>query len=252
MSDGSGTPLRSVAFAELDASVWGTAWSPAPGQEGVAAVGSDRQSGAAGATLRGGADDAEWLLEGDGVELTVSPAGAAVATGIGAGFDQLCRVRGRASLGGAERDIDCMGRRGGHGDGVKLDKFDSVRDVSAWFAPGDGIAVVALRPHKSRGQDSDLLEAAVLGVGGSESTSPVEDPRMSTTYTGSGQPLRAAFELWLAGEEEGNQYPRRAVGEAAGPGASARCGDFDVLARPFRWHSRGQKGAGVYLLAQRA
>ena len=175
MSDGSSTPLRTVAFAELDASVWGAAWSPAPDREGFVAVGGGESSGAASARLSAGDDDAEWLLRGAGVELTVSAASAAVATGIGSGFDQLCRVRGRASVDGAEREIDCIGRRGGHGDGVKLDKFDSVRDVSAWFAPADGLAVVALRPRKSRGQDSDLLEVAVLDP---QKKSPVEDPRM--------------------------------------------------------------------------
>jgi hypothetical protein len=171
-----------------------------------------------------------------------------VSTGIGSGFDQLCRVRGRAGIDGTEREIDCLGRRGSHGDGIKLEKFDSVRDVSAWFGPVDGLAVVALRPRKARGQDSDLLEVAVLDP---EATSPVEDPRMSTTYTSAGQPLRAGFELWLAGEEEDSQYPRRAAGEAAGPGASARCGGLHVLAQPFRWHSRGRDGAGLYLLARR-
>lgn len=249
MSDGSSTRLRTVAFAELDASVWGAAWSPALDRESFVAVGGGERSGAASARLSAGDDDAEWLLQGAGVELTVSPASAAVATGLGSGFDQLCRVQGRASVDGAEREIDCIGRRGGHGDGVKLDKFNSIRDVSAWFAPADGLAVVALRPRKSRGQDADLVEVAVLDP---QNTSPVEDPRMSTTYTSSGQPLRAGLELWLAGEEEDSQYPRRAAGEAAGLGASARCGDFDVLAQPFRWHSRGQAGAGVYLLAQRA
>ena len=248
MSDGASTPLRTVAFGELDASVWGAAWTPGPDQNGFVAVGDGERSGAAGATLRAGADDAEWLIEGDGVELTASPVSAAVATGIGSGFDQLCRVHGRASVDGAEREIDCIGRRGGHGDGVKLDKFDAVRDVSAWFAPEDGLAVVALRPRKSRGQDSDLLEVAVLDP---ETTSAVQDPRLSTTYSISGQPLRAGFELWLAGDVEDRQFPRRAAGEAVGVGASSRCGGFDVLAQPFRWRSRGREGAGVYLLAQR-
>jgi hypothetical protein len=248
LSDDPATPLRTVAFAELDASVWGAAWSRAPDDEGFTVLGGGGHSKTASAVLRAGADDAEWLLEGDCVELTVAPASSAVATGIGSGFDQLCQVRGRASIDGADREIDCIGRRGGHGDGIKLDKFDSVRDVSAWFAPTDGLAVMAMRPRKSRGQDSDLVEAAVLDP---EVTSSVEDPRMSTTYTSAGQPLRAGFELWLAGEDEGTQFPRRAAGEAAGPGASARWGDFDILAAPFRWHSRGRDGAGVYLLARR-
>ena len=249
MSDGAATPLRTVAFAELDASVWGVAWTPGPEEHSFVAVGGGERSGAASATLQAGGASEQWLLAGEAVEVTVSPASAAVATGIGSGFDQLCRVHGRASVDGAERDIDCIGRRGGHGHGVKLDKFDSIRDVSAWFAPEDGLAVVALRPRKSRGQDSDLLEVAVLDP---ETSSPVEDPRLSTTYATSGRPLRAGFELWLTGDDEDSQLPRRATGEAVGSGARSSCGGFDVLAQPFRFHSRGRPGAGVYLLAQRA
>jgi hypothetical protein len=236
LSDGSSTPLRTVAFAELDASVWGAAWSAAPDREGFMAVGGGERSGAASARLNAGDDDAEWLLQGADVELTVSPAGAAVATGIGSGFDQLCRVHGRAGVDGAEREIDCIGRRGGHGDGVKLDKFDSIRDVSAWFAPADGVAVVALRPRKARGQDSDLLEVAVLDPA---TTSPVEDPRLSTTYTTSGQPLRVGLELWLAGDDEDSQYRAARRGRQR---ASARA---PGAATSTSWPSRFAGAVGV-------
>jgi hypothetical protein len=248
LTDGASPPLRTIAFAELDASLWGAAWTRPGQQPGFVAVGGGERSGATSGSLRASDDDGEWLLQAENLELTISPAAAAVATGLGAGFDQLCRVRGSANVEGAEREIDCIGRRGGHGDGVKLDKFESIRDVSAWFGEADGLALVALRPRKSRGQDSDLVEVAVLD---SQATPPVADPRLSTTYTGSGQPLRASFELWLGGNDD-EQYPRRAAGQAVGPGAVSRSGEFIVLAQPFRWHSRGRDGAGVYLLARRA
>src|SRR6185312_15112343 len=80
LSDGSSTLLRTVAFAELDASVWGAAWSSTPDREGFVAVGGGERSGAASARLSAADDDAEWLLQGADVELTVSPASAAVAT----------------------------------------------------------------------------------------------------------------------------------------------------------------------------
>jgi hypothetical protein len=248
---GTARPLRTVAFAALDASVWGVAWVAAPEQRSFVALGAGERSGTAAAALHGHGDGDEWRLDGPGVELSASPTGAAVAAagaGDGSSFDQLCRVRGRVVLDGSERELDCMGRRGAHGHGVKLDRFESVRDVSAWFAPSDGLALVALRPRKSRGQDSDLVEVAVLDP---EATAPVTDPRLSTTYTAGGQPLRAGVELWL-GDEEEEQHPRRATGEAVGAGAGAKIDGFEVRAQPFRWHSRGRDGAGVYLLARRA
>jgi hypothetical protein len=82
----------------------------------------------------------------------------------------------------------------------------------------------------------------------SDAPHAINDPRLSTTYTAAGRPLRAGVELWL-GDDEDQQYSRRALGEAAGPGATGRAGRFEVRAQPFRWQSRGRDGAGVYLLA---
>jgi hypothetical protein len=246
VSAGTSTPLRTVAFAELDLSVWGVAWMPAAERLRFLALGAGDRCDTLAATLEGDRADDDWRLEGAGVRLTATPTCAA-APSAGTGFDQLCRVHGQVVLAGAEREIDCIGRRGAHGDGVKLDKFESFRDVSAWFEPDDGLAVVALRPNRSGGQDSDLVDAAVLDP---QTTAPVTDPRLSTTYTAAGQPLRAGLELWL-GDDEEEQYPRRAAGEAVGAGAAAQIDGFDVRAQPFRWHSRGRDGAGVYLLARR-
>jgi hypothetical protein len=269
MNDRGSTSLRTLAFGELDLSVWGAAWirgsatfstptsstptsaaSVAPtGQERFVALGAGDRTIVAAALLHDGGESEDWRLEGDGVELTISATGAAVA-GSGAdgpsGFHQLCRVHGRVRLDGTGREIDCIGRRGGYPDGVVAERLDSVRDVSAWFEAADGLAVVALRPGKSRGQETDLVTAVVFG---SDVPHTITDPRLSTTYTASGQPLRAGVELWL-GDDEEQQYPRRALGEAVGAGATGRVGRFEVLAQPFRWQSRGREGAGVYLLAR--
>jgi hypothetical protein len=131
---------------------------------------------------------------------------------------------------------------------VNLDRFESVRDVSAWFEPADGLALVAMRPRKARGQDSDLITAVLLDP---EKPPAIVDPRLSTTYTAEGRPVRAGVELWL-GEEEEEQYARRVTGEAIGEGAAAVIHRFEVRAQPFRWHSRGRDGAGLYVLARRA
>jgi hypothetical protein len=154
-------------------------------------------------------------------------------------------VRGRLTLNGVEREVDCLGRRSERT--AELDEVDSLRDVSAWFEPDEAMAVVALRPPRARGHDADAITAAVLGP---ESTGAVADPRFSTTYDRAGAPIRSSFELWLGQAED--EYPRRAAGEAIGPRASHRYGGIDVQASLFRWHSRAREGAGVYILARRA
>jgi hypothetical protein len=242
--------FRTLAFGATDMSFWGAAWMHGPGPEVFVGVGAGDRAITAVAALYDGGESEDWRLEGHGIELTASLTGSDVAPSRAdpaSGFDQLCRVHGRMLLDGTEREIDCIGRRGVYAEGSDVERLESVRDVSAWFEPADGLALVALRPRKSRGQDSDLVTAVVLD---SDAPHTVDDPRLSTTYTASGQPLRAGVELWLGDDDEQQQHPRRALGEAAGAGASGSVGRFEVLAQPFRWQSRGRDGAGVYLLAR--
>ncbi len=78
------------------------------------------------------------------------------------------------------------------------------------------------------------------------------DPRLSTTYRADGSPSRAGVELWLdVGGETQEQYPRRAAGEALAAGVAAASDGLNVEAHALRWHSRGQEGTGVYVLARR-
>jgi hypothetical protein len=122
--------------------------------------------------------------------------------------------------------------------------------VCAWFDPAHGLSVVALRPRKARGQDADVLSAVALEP---EGPLAIEDPRLSTTYAGDGRPLRVSLELWVsAGDDDEEQYPRRASGETLGVAATGRLGRFDVLAQFVRWDSRDGDGAGVYVLAQQS
>jgi hypothetical protein len=110
------------------------------------------------------------------------------------------------------------------------------------------MALTSFRPRKAKAHDRDLLAAAVITPDGSAA---VEDSRLSTTYSEGGWPVRAGLELWLDGEEPEQQYPRRASGEATGVQAEALAEGLELRARPFRWHSRGRDGAGMYLLARR-
>jgi hypothetical protein len=253
------TPLRTLAFGDL--TVWGTAWVAEPGGGALAALGPLGTAGAgAEVTVLPDIDlsdsdarpSGEWRLEGYGVTLLVSSAGVLVDVHAAEddieGWDQLCRVSGRFDRGGQTHEVDCLGLRSSWSDAVDLGKFESIRAVSAWFEPDEGMSVTAFRPRKTKAHDGDALAAAVITADGSPA---VEDPRLSTTYAGEGWPARAGLELWVSGNEPDQQFPRRASGEALGARAQARAGEHEIWAEPFRWHSRGREGAGVYLLARR-
>jgi hypothetical protein len=253
---------RTVAFGELSSGLWGVAWSPAADAPAEVAVGAGPNAEVLTATLTGAGED-EWRLESDRIELRLSPSAAATVVGgspdaVVEGFDQLCRASGRLTLAGGEREVSCLGSRSTRDGALDLERFESFRHVSAWFEPGDGLALIALRPRKSRGQESDLISASVL-----EQREPpvlVTEPRLSTTYTAAGVPSRAGLELWVEAEvtadseengERAAELPRRAAGEAIGAGVDWRGGGFELQAVPLVWHSRGRDGAGIYLLGRR-
>jgi hypothetical protein len=242
LTESAQSPLRIVAFGDLDAGVWGAAIG-AGAPVFVASIGHRHLGGAA--TIAGTEGDDAWSLSAEALELTISPAGERVS-GLGIdGFDQLCRVTGR--LAGEEANVDCLGRRGERDVDDPRD-FDSVRDVSIWFAVDDGLAVTAARRRKAKGHDRDLTVAAILETAEAPA---VEEPRLSTTYDADGTPARVGVELWLP-EHNGEQpFPRRAAGEAAGASVSASGEEGELTARPMRCHSRGNDGTGVYVLLQR-
>jgi len=72
----------------------------------------------------------------------------------------------------------------------------------------------------------------------------------ATLLAAGGLPERASLELWL-GDEQSEQLPHRAAGEAIGPALESRQDGFDLRTVPFRWRSYGREGAEAYLLARR-
>jgi hypothetical protein len=241
--------MRTLAFGDLGARVWGAAWGAGQGDPEFVCVGARDAVDVLPARVEGGGAGAPWRVVGDGTSLTITSVADAVTVlgpdGEAAGFEQLCLAEGRFTVDGAPHEVRCIARRGERS--APLDGLDSLRDVSALFEPADGLALVSLRPRKGRGHDRDAVTAAVLDT---EASGAVADPRFSTTYGADGRPIRASFELWL-GEAE-DEYPRRAAGEALGPHASAVEGGLDVQASLFRWGSRGREGPGVYIVARPA
>lgn len=244
--------IRAVAFGELEIGIWGVAGSSPAGS--VSSLGDDFQ-------LDSGAPAEDSLLAAGGLELRFTPTSDAVpflpsSPGI-EGHVQLCEVQGAVRVGGAEREIECVGMR------VELTPpsadLASARLAAAWLGPELGTAVVALRPTRARGHESDLVACAFVDDG---HALEIEDPRLSTTYTEAGVPLRAGLELWPVeppedeaadGEEQDDErpayYPRRLAGESTQDASRLVLPAATLRAELFRWRTRGREGAGVYVIA---
>jgi hypothetical protein len=237
--------IRTFAFGDLATRIWGAA---------AAWPGGAVASFAPSVTTDDG--DGRSVLSADGVELRFVPLAAPAAlapTAAGLlGSAQLCTIEGAIRHEGAEHEVSCLGVRGTLS--LPLPASASARAASAWFGPQYAVAVAALRPQKSRGHSADVVAGAVLDDGAALA---VDEPRLSTTYDGSGVPMRVGLEVWLEdivvdGEEPRPQYPRRLAGEATGERAHAEAAGFALDAQLFRWHARGLEGAGVYVLVERA
>jgi hypothetical protein len=174
-----------------------------------------------------------FRLHGDGLELAISPEG---------------RATGSVLAGESERDIDAPAWRLAIGE-----DFDSLRLAAGWFDEQEALALLALRSRKARGQEADRIQAVLVEAAGAQT---VSDPRLSTTYTGDGVPSRVGVELWVSEPsdepESSSERPHRAAGEAAGPGVSWHADGLELGAQPFRWHSHGRDGTGVYVLGRAA
>jgi hypothetical protein len=248
--------LRTLAFGDLNAGTWGAIWDLADARFALFGADSNANAVSAHASVDGVDADVTWYIAGPGIELEASPEGESGR--LGEGFEQLTRVYGTWSVNGVEHRVECLGRRGTR-DAIDRGRFEVVRDVSAWFDPDLGMALIAGRPRGSESHGDDVLSACVFEEGHALA---VEDPRLSTTYGPSGLPTRASLELWLEPEEAedpGQQddepvrrFPRRAAGEALGARGSASTGFLDARAELFRWHARGREGAGVYVIARLA
>jgi hypothetical protein len=248
MTASDSSQLRTLAFGDVDGGIWGAAISgPAPVFAFGDAAGSTASGTAPQATWT--ADGRGWRLAGDGFDLHVEPAGedldpseAADETEAVSGFQELCRVQGTVSLSGSECAVDCVGTRCVI-EGVDAGSLGSARAVSGWFGEDEAFMLLALRAAGGVGQEEDLVAATLFDP---EGWVPVSDPRLSTTYAGSGLPARANLELWI-GEGE-DEFPRRAAAEASGVGAAAAAGGLELRVIPLRCHSRGREGTGVYVL----
>jgi len=240
--------LRTLTFGDVQGGVWGAVVSaPAPLVAFGAGADAIASSGPVEAVWDAG--DRGWRLTGDGFDLHVASDGEEVTPEAAddgeavSGFQELCRVQGTITVGGSQRQLDCVGTRCVI-DGVDSGSLGSARTVAGWFGDDEAFMLLSLRAQEDIGQESDLVAATLFDP---EGWIPVDDPRLSTTYTEGGVPTRTSLELWI-GEGE-NEFPRRAAGEASGAGAVLQSDGRQLQVVPLRCHSRGREGAGVYVLA---
>lgn len=249
MAGGADPAVRTFAFGGAEPGGWGAAWL-VPGAPATGVLGLPDRAGAEELTLEGAGPEEPWQLRTGAGELMLEGVTAAVWRDPQApedGFDQLCRVRGTIEAGGGRSELDCLGWRGTRPPGIDP-AVSSFRLTAGWFDPDEGFSLLALRPRKASGQDEDVIDAALFDPGAAR---PVAEPRLSTTYTGSGEPTRAGVELWMETEPDSDHlYPRRAVGQALAPPVHWQVADVALEAQPLRWFSGGREGTGIYLLGQ--
>jgi hypothetical protein len=262
------TPLRLVAFGDLEGTVWGAA---VDASEPAIVFGTAAASEAA-----AGAEHIQFLIEGDRWHLTgpgfdllvsapepladaapaaeVTPPAESAPSALAAppaepgpsatGNDELCAIAGTVTVSGSEQTIACLGTRSTDPD-FERDGLDSLRSVAGWFGSYRGLTLRALRPRRGRGQEEDRIAASLFEP---EGRIEVDEPRLSTTYASADRPVRTGLELWIGAGEE--QYPRRVAAEALGEGGAVKGDHLSLQVTPLRCHAGGLEGAGVYLVAR--
>jgi hypothetical protein len=228
------TPL--AVFGDLDGDLWGIVVGGDQPRTAVARL-TDAGLELSPADLDR-SDDEVWELTAPGCELRVERAEATTASEDLDASLEPCRVSGSATLDGNRREFDVGGVRSGE---LGADGRDSLRLFAAWFPAGHEIAMVSARPKGAKGHDRDRLDVVARG----EEHPLVIDPRLSTTYDEAGAPRRVGLELWLGDDPDGEDlWPRRVAGTATG----SRVAGDGLSAYAFECVSRGEPGAGIYVL----
>lgn len=172
---------------------------------------------------------------------------AFVAGGGMEGYEHLCRVSGRATIGGRVVEIDCLGQRGHQWGTPDWDHLSMARTVCAWLSPQLAVMIGAFRPAKAKDHARDEISAVVL-----EGTPPapvgIADPLLSTAYDTEGRQRRTGWELW---PDDENGYARRGAGEVL-CGTSLDLGRLRLDCAFFRFRMEGREGVGRYDVLRRA
>ena len=163
------------------------------------------------------------------------------------GYEQLCRVRGRVSVGGRSVEVECLGQRGHQWGTPDWDHLSAARTLGAWLSPQLAVMIGAFRPAKAKDHARDDISAVVL-EGLPPAPVAIADPLISTAYDADGHQRRTGWELWP--DEEGG-YARRGAGEVL-CGTSLDLGRLRLDCAFFRFRMEGREGVGRYDVLRRA
>lgn len=232
-------------FGDVDLGIWGLLIADQQPRLALAALDADPAEIQLEPATVDRDDDEIWSVTAGGHSLRLERGQATTVTqGAELGLQPL-RVTGTMDFGGGAVEIDVAGVLSE--PAVNADA-DSLRLFGSWFPAGHQIVLRAERPRGAKGQDRDLIAVVALG----EDQPLVFDPRLSTTYGSSHTPRVAGLELWLGADEEGDQFPRRVSGVATGSSISESADGAELSATALQCLSRGETGAGVYVLLRPA
>jgi hypothetical protein len=240
MSQTSVVPV--VLFGDFDADIWGVIVGGADPRVSVAGL-TDADVVFSDADLDL-SDDEVWTLSANGAALRVEQADASSATLRSDHELTPCRVSGAANVAGIEREFDVAGVRL---QNLSLVRAASLRLFAGWFSGSHEVALLASRPKGAKGHDQDEISVTATG----EEHPVVLDPRLSSTYDKHDDPLRVGIELWLADDPDAEeQFSRRVAGAATGSRVTGTHQGSKLGAHAMECVSRGERGAGIYLLAR--
>jgi hypothetical protein len=153
-------------------------------------------------------------------------------------------VTGTVTLDGRARRVDCLGQRGHIWGATDWKRIELARTLSAWLGADRAIMLAAARPARARGHGEEAIAGWLVDGG---EPSPIEDPRLSTTYDGELRQQRAGLELWM---DEESQIARRASGRVV-CGTTLDLGDVRLDSSFFTWRMEGREGVGRYDVMRR-
>ncbi len=236
MSVVTGTTTPLVIFGNLDAELWGIVVGGSSPSAAVATI--DRPDVTLAAAELNAGGDTLWTLTAPGLELRIEGEETTTASADGAASLTPCRINGAVTVDGSEREVELGGTRIGE---LPTHGVDSMRLLGAWFPDGYEMSLLATRPKGVKGHDRDAVSVAARGL----AHPVVIEPRLSSTYHDNGSLMRIGVEQWMGDTPDSDeQWSRRVAGAATGSHVAAA----EVTANALRCISRGELGAGVYVL----
>lgn len=159
-------------------------------------------------------------------------------------YEQLCEIRGEATVGGERRKLAGVGRRVHEWGAPRPPGGGLFRSLYA-SSSDEALTVTAVRPAGSDGHGDELVGGYLAA--GESPPAPFEDARVSTIYDRDGEILKAGLELYMPGDE----YPRRASGEVQAA-TVLQAGGSRLSISFLRWSIQGMPGQGSYMVVSPA